>query len=92
VYLYVSVYQHVQSASEQGEGYCVTCLYVARMGKKRIAFWDLAGKAEGKRRLEDLTLDGGNFKACIKQMEWDGMEWINLAKDSDSCGGLLRRR
>jgi hypothetical protein len=62
------------------------------MGQKRNAFWDSVGKAARKRQLEDLTLDGGNFKACVKEIEWDGMEWINVAKDSDSCGGLLRRR
>jgi len=82
----------VQSASEQGEVWCVTCLYVARMGKKRSAFWDLVGKAKGKRLLKYLTLDGRNFKAFVKEMKWDGVEWINLAQDSDGCGGLLRRR
>ena len=80
----------MQSASKQVEGYCVTCLYVARMGKKRCIL-GVGGKAEGKRQLEDLTLDG-NFKGCVKEMEWDGMERINLAEDNDSCGGLLRRR
>jgi len=27
------------------------------------------------------SLRWGNFKACIKEMEWDDMEWINLAHD-----------
>jgi hypothetical protein len=43
--------------------------------EKRNAFWDLVGKAERKRQLKDLTLDGGNFKACVKD---NGMGWYGV--------------
>ena len=66
----------MQSASEEGEGCCDTCVYVARMGKKRNAFWDLMGKAEGKRHLEDLTLDGVIIQHVLKN--WNGTELSGL--------------
>jgi hypothetical protein len=53
-------------------------------GKKRNAYRILVGKPQGKRpvgrpkcRLED------NIKINLREIEWDGMDWIDLAKDTD---------
>jgi hypothetical protein len=59
---------------------------VAHVRKKRNSYRDLVGKCEGQRPLgrytgryrweEDVTVD-------LKEIEWDGVEWIHLAQDRD---------
>jgi hypothetical protein len=57
------------------------------MGKMRIAYSSLVGKTEGKRpfgrprsRWED------NIRVDIREIVWEGVDWIRLAKDRDQCG------
>jgi hypothetical protein len=55
-------------------------------GEKRNAYRILVGKPEGKRplgRQRRKWVD--NIKMDLRQIGWDGMDWIGLAQD----GGLL---
>jgi hypothetical protein len=54
------------------------------VGQERNAYRILVGKPEGKRplgrprrRWED------NIKMDLREIEWDGMDWIDLAQDRD---------
>lgn len=53
--------------------------HVERMGEIRSAYV-FVGKPEGKkpvrRKLED------NIRAFIKELEWDGVDWICLAQNT----------
>jgi hypothetical protein len=58
--------------------------HVARMGEKRNAYRILVGKPEGqrplgrpRRRFED------NIKIDLREIGWDGVEWIYLVQDRD---------
>jgi hypothetical protein len=52
--------------------------------RKRNAYSTLMGKPEGKRplgrpthkRVDNITMD-------LREIGWDGMEWIDLAQDRD---------
>jgi hypothetical protein len=58
-------------------------------GKKRNAYRILVVKPEGKRslgRLRRRWVD--NIKMDLREIEWGGMDWIDLAQDRAS-GGLL---
>jgi hypothetical protein len=64
--------------------------HVARMGEKRNAYRILVGKPEGKRPLGSQRhrwVD--NIKMDLRGIEWDGMDWIDLAQDSDQCRALV---
>jgi hypothetical protein len=63
--------------------------YVARMGEKRNACGILVGKPEGKRSLgrpRRRWVD--NIKIDLREIGWDGMDWIDLAQDRDQGRGL----
>jgi hypothetical protein len=52
------------------------------MGEKRNAYRVLMGKPEGKRPLgrpRRRWLD--NVKIYLREIGWDGMDWIDLAQD-----------
>jgi hypothetical protein len=53
--------------------------HAARMWEKRNAYRILVGKPEGRprRRWAD------NIKMYLKEVGWDGMDWIDLAQDRD---------
>jgi hypothetical protein len=63
--------------------------HVARMGEKRNAYRILVGKPEGKRSLgrirrrwvDNITMD-------LREIGWDGTDWIDLVQVGTS-GGLL---
>jgi hypothetical protein len=58
--------------------------HVARMGEKTDAYRILAGKPEGRRSLgrpRRRWVD--NFKINLREIEWDGTDWIDLAQDRD---------
>jgi hypothetical protein len=64
--------------------------HVVRMGEKRNAFGNLVGKPEGKRplgrarrRWED------NIIMDLRELEWGGMDWIDLAQDRDQRRALV---
>jgi hypothetical protein len=58
---------------------------VARMWEKRKAYRILVGKPEGTRPLEDLD----NIKIDLREIGWDGMDWIDLAQDGDQWRALV---
>jgi hypothetical protein len=56
--------------------------YVARMGEKRNAYSILVEKSEGKRPLgrpRRKWVD--NIKMDLREIVWNGMDWIDLAQD-----------
>jgi hypothetical protein len=58
--------------------------YIARMGETRNAYRILVGKPEGKRSLgrpRRGLVD--NIKIYLREIGWDGMDWIDLAQDRD---------
>jgi hypothetical protein len=58
--------------------------HVARMGEKRSAYRILVGKPEGKKPLVRTRLVWvDNIKMDIREIGWDGMDWIDLAQDRD---------
>jgi hypothetical protein len=65
--------------------------HVARMGEKRNACRILVGNPEGKRPLgrpRRRWVD--NIKIDLREIEWDGMVWIDLAWDRDQWRALVR--
>jgi hypothetical protein len=64
--------------------------HVARMGEKRNAYRILVGKPEGKRPLgrpRRRCVD--NIKMDLREIRWNGMDWIDLAHDRDQRRALL---
>jgi DNA-binding PadR family transcriptional regulator len=60
--------------------------YVARMGEKRNAYRILP---EGKRLLERPRLRWeDNIKMDLRDIGWDGMDWIDLTQDRDQWRAL----
>jgi hypothetical protein len=58
--------------------------YVEKEGQKRNAYRILVGKPEGKRPLgrpRRRWVD--NIKMDLREVGWDGMDWIELAQDRD---------
>jgi hypothetical protein len=60
------------------------------MGEKRNGYRILAGKPEGKRplgrprrRWED------NIRIDLREIEWGGIDWIDLAQDRDQWRAFL---
>jgi hypothetical protein len=59
--------------------------YVARMGEKRSAYRILVGKPEGKRQPGRPRCRWvGNIKMDLREIEWDGVDWIDLAQDRET--------
>jgi hypothetical protein len=64
--------------------------HVARMGETRNAYRILVGKPEGKRPLgrpRRRWVD--NMKIDLREIGWDGMDWIDLAQDRDQWTALV---
>jgi hypothetical protein len=60
------------------------------MEKKRNAYRILLGKPEGKKRpLEDQEVGGWTLKWILREIGWDGMDWIDLAQDGDQWRALV---
>jgi hypothetical protein len=58
-------------------------------GEKRNAYGTLVGKPEGKRPLgRRRRRRVCSIKIDLREIEWDVIDWIDLAQDRDS-GGLL---
>jgi hypothetical protein len=64
--------------------------HVARMRETRNAYRILVGKPEGTRPLtrpRHRWVD--NIKIDLREIGWDGMDWIDLAQDRDQWRPLL---
>jgi hypothetical protein len=64
--------------------------HVARMGPKRNAYRILVGKSEGNRPLgrpRRRCVD--NIKMDLRELGWDGVDWIDMAQDSDQWRALM---
>jgi hypothetical protein len=63
---------------------------VARMGEKRNACRIFVGKPEGKRPLGRARRRWvNNIKMDLRDIGWDGMDWIYLAQDGDQLSALV---
>jgi hypothetical protein len=63
---------------------------VARMDANRNAHRILVGKEEGKRPLERPRCRRvDNIKLDLRQIGWDGVDWIDLAQDRDQWRCLV---
>jgi hypothetical protein len=65
-------------------------MHAARIGEKRTAYKILVGKPEGKRPLgrpRRKWVD--NIKMDLREIGWDGMDWIDLAQDRDQWRALV---
>jgi hypothetical protein len=58
--------------------------HVARIGEMRNAYKILVGKPEGKRLLgRPKRRREDNIRMDFRDIEWEGMDWMNLAQDRD---------
>jgi hypothetical protein len=64
--------------------------HVARMGEKRNAYRILVENPEGKRPLgRPRRSRVDNIKMGLREIGWDGMDWIDLAQDRDQWRALV---
>ena len=59
------------------------------MGKGRGIYRVLVGKPDGKRSLGRPRQRKEDIKIDIKEMSWEGMDWIDLAQDRDKWQALV---
>jgi hypothetical protein len=60
------------------------------MGEKRTPYRIFVGKSEGERPLgrpRHRWVD--NIKMDLREIGWDGMDWIDLAQDRDKWRALV---
>jgi hypothetical protein len=59
------------------------------MWTRRNAYTILVGKPEGKRLLRRLRCRWVDIiKIDLREMGWDGVDWIEMAQDRDQWGGV----
>jgi hypothetical protein len=64
--------------------------HVARTAETRNAYRILVGKPEGKRPLgRPRRRRADNIKMDLREKEWDGMDWIELAQDRNKWRALV---
>jgi hypothetical protein len=61
--------------------------WVGHMGEGRNVYRILVGKPEGKKPLERPSVDGS--KMNLREIGWEGLEWILLAEDRDHWWALM---
>jgi hypothetical protein len=65
----------------------------ALMGIRRNAYRILVGNPEGKRPLGRPRCRWvNNIKMVLREIRWDGMDWIDLARDRDQWRALVNLR
>jgi hypothetical protein len=63
---------------------------VARMKEKKNAYKILVGKPEGKRPLgRPRRWYVNNIKMDLREIGWDGMDWIDLVEDRNQWRALV---
>jgi hypothetical protein len=63
------------------------------MGETRNAYRKLVGKPEGKRPLGRPRCGWvDNIKIDLREIGWDGMDWIDLAQDGDTVNTVMNLR
>jgi hypothetical protein len=60
-------------------------------GEKRNAFRILVGNPEEERQLRRHRRRWENVKLDLRETEWGGMGWINLAQDRDQWRTCVRK-
>jgi hypothetical protein len=64
--------------------------HVARIGETKNAYRIFVGNSEGKRPLERPRHRwADNIKMDLREIGWDGMDWIDLAQDRDQWWALV---
>jgi hypothetical protein len=64
--------------------------HVARMAERSNAYTILVRKPEGRRPLGRTRRRWEeNIKMDLREIEWDGMEWIDLAQDRNQWRALV---
>jgi hypothetical protein len=56
--------------------------HVAHKGETRNACWGLVGKPEGRKHYNNIRMD-------LREIGWDGMDWIHLDEDRDQWRTLV---
>ncbi|KAJ4452351.1 hypothetical protein ANN_03884 [Periplaneta americana] len=65
--------------------------HVARMGESRNAYRVLVGRSDGKRPLgRRRYIWEDNIKMDLREVGYDGRDWINLAQDRDQWRAYVR--
>jgi hypothetical protein len=60
------------------------------MGEKRNAYGILVEKPEGKRSLgRPRRRWTDNIRMCLREVAWDGVDWIDIAEDRDQWKTLV---
>jgi predicted membrane protein len=76
--IYVYIYLMIKSRRMRWEG------YVAQMVANRNAYRILVGTPERKRLLETPRRRWvDNIKMVLREIGWNGMDWIHLAQNRD---------
>jgi hypothetical protein len=63
--------------------------HAARMGEKKNAYRILVGKPEEKRLGRPRRRWVDNIKIDLREIGWDGVDWIHLAQDRDEWRALV---
>jgi hypothetical protein len=58
------------------------------MGEMRNAYNILVGKPEGKNHLEDLSVGENIIRKDLREIGWEGVDWIHLVQDRDQWWAL----
>jgi hypothetical protein len=59
------------------------------MGDMRNAFRVLVGKPEGKRPCRRPRHRGEDIRMDLREIGWEGVDWIHLAEDRDRWRSLV---
>jgi hypothetical protein len=63
--------------------------YLARMGYVRNSYKILVRKREGTRPRRGHKRGWEDIKMDIREVGFEGMDWINLAQDRDRCRAVV---
>jgi hypothetical protein len=60
-------------------------------GDKKSAYRILVGRPEGKRPLGRPRCRWVDIKMDLREIGWGGMDWIDLAQDTDQWASLVKK-